>query len=74
MMLKVQSGSMLTGCGLVPGGAHHVLNSCPDPTSSSDTRNGASAKAPIAAAVSLFSAIRPSATMGPTSPPKPSSL
>src|ERR1700748_2690674 len=51
MMLKVQSGSIGTGCGLVPGAAHHALNGRPHPPSSRDTRNGASAETPTAAAV-----------------------
>src|ERR1044072_5166911 len=51
MMLKVQSGSIETGGGRVPGAAHQALNGPPHPLSSSDTRSGASAEAPIAAAV-----------------------
>src|SRR3954471_4917482 len=51
MMLKVQSGSIGTGRGLVAGAAHHALHGRPHPPSSSDTRHGASAETPIAAAV-----------------------
>src|SRR4051812_18656254 len=51
MILKVQSGSIVTGFGLVLGAAHHALNGRPHPPPSSETRNGASAAAPIADAV-----------------------
>src|SRR3954449_8009021 len=51
MMLKLQSGSMLTGFGRVPGAAHQALNGLAHPPLSSDTRKAASAAAPIATAV-----------------------
>src|SRR3954462_8250278 len=51
MMLKVHSGSIDTGCGRVPGDAHHLLNGRPHPPSSSETRNGAAAADPMVAAV-----------------------
>src|SRR3954454_13833315 len=51
MILKVHSGSIETGFGLLPGAAHQVLNGRPHRQSSSETRNGASAAEPIADAV-----------------------
>src|SRR3954454_3819166 len=51
MILKVQSGSILTGFGGVPGAAHHARNGRPHPLSSSETVEAASAASPIADAV-----------------------
>src|ERR1700710_2324258 len=51
MMLKVQPESIATGFGFAPGAAHQVLNGRPHAPSSSETRKGASADGPIAAAV-----------------------
>ena len=51
MMLKVQSGSMLTGLGLVLSGAHQALNGRPHAPSSSETPKGRPADGPITAAV-----------------------
>src|SRR5476649_2649591 len=51
MMLKVQSGSIVTSSGFVPGAAHHAPNGRPHAPPSSETRKGASAADPIAAAV-----------------------
>src|SRR3954447_13648220 len=51
MILKVQSGSIETGFGRRPGAPAHELNGRPHPPSSSETRRGAFAAAPMAAAV-----------------------
>src|SRR5437868_12564290 len=51
MILKVQSGSIETGRGRVPGGASQAPKGRPQPRSSRETRNGASAAGPIADAV-----------------------